>query len=130
MKLGEYIDLFDKMPPFMKTDCEEKCESEEDYCSLTIGGPKVYIWLAMVAYIVTIVSYSSEHVFNFITDKIYFNNIFVKHHYIVNIPNKTKHSEGCVCQRTICKGCFLEVMYIMVVALVHKEEDKCCWQNL
>jgi len=55
------------MPPFMKTDCEEKCESTEDYCSLTIGGPKVYIWLAMAAYIATIVSYSSEHVINFIT---------------------------------------------------------------
>ena len=67
MKLGDYIDLFDKMPPFMKTDCEEKCESTEDYCSLTIGGPKVYIWLAMAAYIATIVSYSSEHVINFIT---------------------------------------------------------------
>lgn len=67
MKLGEYIDLFDKMPPFMKTDCDEKCESEEDYCSLTIGGPKVYIWLAMAAYIATILSYSSEHFINFIT---------------------------------------------------------------
>ena len=67
MKLGEYIDLFDKMPPFMKTNCEEKCESKGDYCSLTIGGPKVYIWIAMVAYIATIISYSSEHVVNFIT---------------------------------------------------------------
>ena len=71
VKLGEYIDLFDKMPPFMKTDCEEKCENSlrksETECSLTIGGPKVYIWIAMVAYIATIISYSSEHVVNFIT---------------------------------------------------------------
>ena len=55
------------MPPFMKTDCKIKCDDKGDYCSLTIGGPKVYIGLAMVAYIATIVFYSSEHVINFIT---------------------------------------------------------------
>jgi len=66
VKPGEYFDLFKKMPSFMKTDCQEKCESIEPECSLIIGGPKVYIWLAMVAYIATIVFYSSEHVINFI----------------------------------------------------------------
>ena len=55
------------MPPFMKTDCKTKCDDKGDYCSLTIGGPKVYIGLAMVAYIATIVFYFSEHVINFVT---------------------------------------------------------------
>jgi len=62
------------MPPFLKTDCQEKCdkfsnETTEDghECSLIIGGPKMYIWLAMVAYIATIVFYSFGHVVNFIT---------------------------------------------------------------
>ena len=75
VEFGKYLG-FEKMPPFMKTDnCEEKCaESErssdrsfEIECSLTIGGPKVYIWCAMWAYIATIIFYSSEHVVNFIT---------------------------------------------------------------
>jgi len=67
VELGKSFDLFKKMPSFMKTDCEEKCQSSDHECSLSIGGPKVYIWLAMVAYLATIVFYSSEHVVNFIT---------------------------------------------------------------
>ena len=72
VKFGKYFDLFETMPPFMKTDCEEKCGNSlrsrsEIECSLTIGGPKVYIWSAMGAYIATIIFYSSEHVVNFIT---------------------------------------------------------------
>ena len=67
-KLDQYFHLFDNMPPFMKTDCREKCSEDEDNeCTLTIGGPEVYIWLSMVAYIATIVFYLSEHIINFIS---------------------------------------------------------------
>ena len=52
------------MPPFMRTDCKTKCDDKRDYCSLTIGGPKVYIWLTMIAYIATIMFYFFEHVIN------------------------------------------------------------------
>ena len=67
-KLDQYFHLFDNMPPFMKTDCREKCSEDEDNeCTLTIGGPEMYIWLSMVAYIATIVFYLSEHIINFIS---------------------------------------------------------------
>ena len=75
------------------------------------------------------------HIFlNFITNKICFDDIFVIHDCIFKLTMSISRikliPEGCVSQRTICKGCFMEVMYIMDVALVHKGEDKCCWQNL
>ena len=79
MKLDQYFGFSKNPPPFMKTDCLEKCmaissrgpladrpSEEVNECSLTIGGPEIYIWLTMVAYIATIVFYLSEHVINFI----------------------------------------------------------------
>ena len=62
------------MPPFMRTDCKTKCDDKRDYCSVTIGGPKVYIWLTMIAYIATIMFYSFEQVINFIFKKARISN--------------------------------------------------------
>ena len=66
----EFGNKFDFLLDFIRTACVEQCVNslvKSIGCSLTIGGAKLYIWFAMGAYIATIISYSFEHVVNFIT---------------------------------------------------------------